>query len=144
RGAARGGGRRGHRRERRRGGQGAGGRDEDAWLLGRPSDEEDAGQGQPEAGERAASGAAGEGVVSAARPALGLLLITMIWGGTFPVVKELVDNVPPYSLLAARFGVAGVALGAAAWLRRREWRPGLARAGGLLGLFLWGGYFTQT
>ena len=82
--------------------------------------------------------------MSAARPALGLLLITMIWGGTFPVVKELVENVPPYSLLAARFGVAGVALGAAAWLRRREWRPGLARAGGLLGLFLWGGYFTQT
>lgn len=82
--------------------------------------------------------------MATALPALGLLLIAIIWGGTFPLVKDLVDTVPPYSLLAARFGVAWLVLGAAAWLRRRHWRPGLARVGVFLGLLLWGGYFTQT
>lgn len=78
------------------------------------------------------------------RAALGFLLIAVIWGGTFPVVKDLVETVSPYSVVAARFGIAWVLLGFAALPRRRLWRPGLLGAGVVLGLVLWGGYFTQT
>lgn len=80
----------------------------------------------------------------ARRSALELLLIAIVWGGTFPVVKDLVETVPAYSVVAARFGVAWALLGAAAAFRRDLWRPGLARAGLVLGAVLWGGFFTQT
>lgn len=94
-------------------------------------------------GGRGAGADAGTGA-SARWTVAGLLVIAVIWGGTFPVVKDLVETVSPYSVVAARFAVAFALLGAVAFLRRRRWRPGLLRAGIVLGLVLWGGYFTQT
>ncbi|HEY8418721.1 MAG TPA: DMT family transporter [Limnochordales bacterium] len=75
---------------------------------------------------------------------VGFLLIAIVWGGTFPVVKDLVERVPPHALIAARFGLAWVALAGWAWQRRHRWEPGLQLAGALLGLVLWGGFLTQT
>lgn len=80
----------------------------------------------------------------ARRPTLGLLLIAIVWGGTFPVVKDLVETVSPHSVVAARFTIAWVLLGVTALWRRRAWQPGLLGAGVILGVVLWGGYFTQT
>ena len=74
----------------------------------------------------------------------GFLLIAIVWGGTFPVVKDLVERVPPHALVAARFGLAWLVLSGWAWHKRQAWGPGLLRAGVLAGLILWGGFFTQT
>ncbi|MBO8142842.1 MAG: DMT family transporter [Firmicutes bacterium] len=90
----------------------------------------------------------GERVNDAARLArwadAGLLAIAIVWGGTFPIVKDLVERVPPHALVAVRFGVAWLLLAGWAWRRRAAWRPDLVKAGVLLGLILWGGFFTQT
>ena len=75
---------------------------------------------------------------------VGFLLIAIVWGGTFPVVKDLVERVPPHALIATRFALAWVALAGWAWRRRARWEPGLLLAGALLGLVLWGGFLTQT
>ena len=67
-----------------------------------------------------------------------LVLITLIWGSTFVVVKETVATVPPSLLLALRFSVAALLF---AWVRPRRaaLRPGL-----VLGVLAFLGFATQT
>ncbi|MFS8543351.1 MAG: hypothetical protein LOD91_05865, partial [Limnochordales bacterium] len=64
------------------------------------------------------------GAVAPARSAerwagVGLLLIAIVWGGTFPVVKDLVERVPPHALVASRFALA--------WLVLAGWALGAGR-----------------
>lgn len=68
-----------------------------------------------------------------------LLLLTVLWGSSFVVVKDAVNQVPPGLLLAVRFIVA--ALGLTPFLRR-DWK--LWRAGAELGFYLLLGYGSQT
>lgn len=77
-----------------------------------------------------------------------LLGVTVVWGGTFPVIKAVVAEVPPHTLLALRFGVAALLLLLPA-LVARPLPPAPAvraavRDGILLGLVLWTAYFLQT
>ena len=67
-----------------------------------------------------------------------LVLITLIWGSTFVIVKETVATVPPPLLLALRFSVAALLF---AWVRPRRaaLRPGL-----VLGVLAFLGFATQT
>ena len=69
---------------------------------------------------------------------LTLVLITLIWGSTFVIVKETVASVPPSLLLALRFSVAALLF---AWVRptRAALLPGL-----LLGVLSFAGFATQT
>lgn len=69
---------------------------------------------------------------------LTLVLITLIWGSTFVVVKETVASVAPPLLLALRFSVAALLL---AWVRpsRGALVPGL-----ILGVLSFAGFATQT
>ena len=69
---------------------------------------------------------------------LTLVVITVIWGSTFVIVKETVANVPPPLLLALRFSVAALMF---AWVRpsRAALRPGL-----VLGVLSFAGFATQT
>lgn len=91
----------------------------------------------------------GEPNVSHALTAELLLLgVTVVWGGTFPVIKAVVAEVPPHTLLALRFGIASLLLLFPA-LVARPLPPAPAvraavRDGILLGLVLWAGYFFQT
>lgn len=77
-----------------------------------------------------------------ARPAalatLTLVIITLIWGSTFVIVKGTVTSVPPPLLLALRFSVAALLL---AWVRPRRAAllPGL-----VLGVLSFAGFATQT
>jgi drug/metabolite transporter (DMT)-like permease len=74
-----------------------------------------------------------------------------VWGGTFVTVKDALAGADTYSFLALRFAIGAVtAFALAAALARRfpehrvtDW-PRLLRAGGLLGLLLFGGYLLQT
>ncbi|WP_027460480.1 DMT family transporter [Deinococcus murrayi] len=81
-----------------------------------------------------------------------LVLVTLLWGSTFAVVKELGELLPPAVLIAWRFLVASLALLPALALTRRMtvgaaasgparplWRDGL-----ILGAWLIAGYGTQT
>ncbi|HKD45736.1 MAG TPA: DMT family transporter, partial [Candidatus Angelobacter sp.] len=73
-----------------------------------------------------------------------LMLATMIWGGTFVLIKEALADSSPLVLNAARMSLAAVLLAA-------YYRKPLARldrhafvAGVFVGLFLFLGYAFQT
>jgi drug/metabolite transporter (DMT)-like permease len=73
-----------------------------------------------------------------------LIGVTAVWGITFPVVKQAVEKLPPYTFNGVRFFLAAVVLGAFALPRLR--RLGMVgwRHGGLLGVMLFAGYAFQT
>jgi len=71
-----------------------------------------------------------------------LLLITLIWGSTFVVVKGALSDATPLAFIALRFSLAGallLALVARGRLGRETLGPGL-----VLGVFLGAGYLCQT
>ena len=74
-------------------------------------------------------------------PTLGLVslvVITVIWGTTFVVVKEALDTISVPLLLAVRFTLAGLLLAWGGW-DRRALVPAL-----ILGVLSFGGFLTQT
>lgn len=79
--------------------------------------------------------------MAAVSPAVGLvslILITMIWGTTFVIVKEALDTISVPLLLALRFTLAGLLLAWAGW-DKRALVPAL-----ILGLLSFAGFVTQT
>jgi len=86
---------------------------------------------------------------------VALLLVTLIWGSTFVMVKNAVASFPVFSFLALRFAFAALALLPFVILRSRNARanvpegkatPLLLRAAApvLLGVALFAGYAFQT
>ncbi|MDQ3267101.1 MAG: DMT family transporter [Myxococcota bacterium] len=73
---------------------------------------------------------------------LALLLITAVWGGTFVLVKDSLDQADPFTFLTLRFSLG--ALAAAAIARGDLWHKPSVRYGLLLGVFLFLGYALQT
>jgi drug/metabolite transporter (DMT)-like permease len=73
-----------------------------------------------------------------------LFLVTIVWGGTFVMVKDAVSSYPVFPFLTLRFGMATAALLiiGGGRLRRLGWRG--VRAGILIGLCLFAGYALQT
>lgn len=73
-----------------------------------------------------------------------LLLVALIWGSTFVMVKEAIAAYPVFPFLALRFSLATFGLLAIGGRRLRSlgWRG--FGAGALIGLFLFGGYAFQT
>ena len=67
-----------------------------------------------------------------------LVVVTMIWGTTFVVIKEALDTISVPLLLALRFTLAGLLLAWAGWDKRAV-IPAL-----LLGLLSFAGFLTQT
>jgi drug/metabolite transporter (DMT)-like permease len=87
--------------------------------------------------------------VSRLRAEAGLLLNTVVWGATFVLIKQALEDISPILFLALRFGLATVALIVvfALFGRRRAasrftWKA--AGAGALTGSFLFSGYILQT
>ncbi len=82
------------------------------------------------------------------RPAtLGKLLIllaTIIWGSSFVVLKNTLDTIPTEFLLGFRFFLAAVLLSAVFYQLWREFNLSYLRRGLLLGLLLFGAYYSQT
>src|SRR5215831_16634500 len=81
------------------------------------------------------------------RADLALVLVALIWGSTFIIVKEAVEQVSILLFLAVRFLIASVALALifrgrgchSHWSRARQ-----LRGGALTGFLLFGGYLLQT
>ncbi len=67
-----------------------------------------------------------------------LIFITFIWGTTFVVVKEALNDIPVPLLLALRFSLAALLLGWVRW-QRKAVIPAL-----ILGLLAFAGFATQT
>jgi drug/metabolite transporter (DMT)-like permease len=78
-----------------------------------------------------------------ALPDLALLLVAMVWGTTFVMVKDALSSVDANALIAYRFAIAAALLGALLLLKRKnifaDWKNGL-----LIGFVLWLSYITQT
>lgn len=47
-------------------------------------------------------------MTSSTKANLYLLLVSLIWGGTFPVIKSAVANIDPYTFVAIRFVIASI------------------------------------
>jgi drug/metabolite transporter (DMT)-like permease len=76
---------------------------------------------------------------------LSLLLLTLVWGTTFTLVKRVLDaGTSPAVFLALRFGLATAAIGAVWLWRRPRPTPGLLRDGSMLGLAMFAGFALQT
>ncbi len=76
---------------------------------------------------------------------LALLLLTLVWGTTFTLVKRVLDaGTSPGAFLSLRFGLATAVLALLwAWRRPRP-SPGMWRDGTLLGLAMFAGFALQT
>lgn len=72
---------------------------------------------------------------------LALLATATAWGVTFPLVKDVLQDIAPEAFIFWRFTLAGVIL--LAFARRSVTRPLLA-PGVLLGLLVFAGYWMQT
>ncbi len=79
-------------------------------------------------------------------PVAALLLLALIWGYTWPVMKLMLDYAEPFPYAAMRTFLGGVGLVALLPLLRRPLRPrallptlllGLLQTGGFLGLMTW-------
>lgn len=75
---------------------------------------------------------------------LALLAATLFWGTSFVVLKDTLDIVPPNYLIALRFTVAAILLGAVFWKRLRLVTGQMLLKGFVIGLFLFLAYFWQT
>jgi drug/metabolite transporter (DMT)-like permease len=79
---------------------------------------------------------------------LMLVLLTVIWGGTFPATKTALSVTDPMQFVALRFGLAiGLVTPFLARLRRGSgtlWNAKLWRAGVGVGSLLFIGYALQT
>ncbi|MCL4424570.1 MAG: DMT family transporter [Firmicutes bacterium] len=73
-----------------------------------------------------------------------LLVVALIWGSTFVIVKEAIVFLPPFIFLAWRFALAFLTLLPLTWRHLKgDFRQALP-AGIILGLFLFAGYAFQT
>jgi drug/metabolite transporter (DMT)-like permease len=77
-------------------------------------------------------------------PELALVLLTLLWGTTFTMVKVVMEIASPGVFLALRFALAAAVLGLVALWRRDRIGPGFWRDGLLLGLFMLVGFAFQT
>jgi drug/metabolite transporter (DMT)-like permease len=73
-----------------------------------------------------------------------LLSVAVIWGSTFIVVKQAVEQVPVFSFLFMRFLLAGLLLGLVLVPRLKRLNRQVLRDGLVLGTFLFLGFATQT
>ncbi|NIO38190.1 EamA family transporter, partial [Candidatus Bathyarchaeota archaeon] len=75
---------------------------------------------------------------------LMLLGVSMIWGGTFPLIKVSLQDTSPYVFLSLRFLMATLILAAVFRKELTSTSMQALEAGFLIGIFIFIGYLTQT
>jgi drug/metabolite transporter (DMT)-like permease len=73
-----------------------------------------------------------------------LLLMTIIWGGTFVIVKESLSDVSPLLFVGVRFGIAALIVAFYFLLKGIKVEYRSIKPGMFLGLLLFLGFFFQT
>ena len=73
-----------------------------------------------------------------------LLGVVIIWGYTFPVIKNVLETIPPFTFLTYRFLLASSAFFLIFQKKLKKITLQMVGKGFLLGLFLFIGYFGQT
>ena len=73
-----------------------------------------------------------------------LLLVSFLWGTSFAIVKETLALTTPANFLFIRFAMACLLLLPLAWARRKTFSKELFWKGGLIGIFLFTAFLTQT
>ena len=73
-----------------------------------------------------------------------LLLITLIWGGTFALVKNALTDISPLLFLGIRFFIAAMLLYPFVHLTLKKMDKKTFIAGSILGIFYFLGFATQT
>ena len=73
-----------------------------------------------------------------------LLLVTLVWGSTFVIVKLAIEDLPPLPFLAIRFALAFLSLLPFLYLQKAHISQGTLLKGMALGCFLFSGYAWQT
>jgi drug/metabolite transporter (DMT)-like permease len=74
-----------------------------------------------------------------------LLVIVIVWGSTFAIIKGVLDQIPTFTFLAYRFFLAVLILYLIFWKRIKENIDKTAlKKGSLIGIFLFLGYAFQT
>lgn len=75
---------------------------------------------------------------------LGLALVAVLWGAGFVAVKDAVNDVAPFYLIAARFVISGLVLSIFYFKRLKGAKIQDIKGGILVGIFLFLGFTTQT
>lgn len=75
---------------------------------------------------------------------LSLLLITVVWGGTFPITSVILKYVPPYSLIALRYLLAGLVLASIFYKKLLAMNRRTLKAGLLIGISVFLGTALQV
>ena len=73
-----------------------------------------------------------------------LVLITIIWGTTFPLLRTSLRILDPYDIVALRFTIAAVLIAAIYWKRFRYLNRTALWDGALTGFFMGTGYLVQA
>ncbi|MDO9555847.1 MAG: DMT family transporter [Atribacterota bacterium] len=73
-----------------------------------------------------------------------LLIIVIIWGSTFALIKGVINIIPPYTYLTYRFLLAALILILIFWKKMKEINIMILKKGSLIGIFLFLGYTFQT
>jgi drug/metabolite transporter (DMT)-like permease len=82
--------------------------------------------------------------VNPAWPVGLLLAVTAVWGGTFVLVQDVIQEMPVFAFLFWRFGIAGLALALLRPTALTRLNTTDLKHGVLLGLMLAAGYTAQT
>lgn len=75
---------------------------------------------------------------------LSMLLVAIVWGSTFVIVKNSLLEIGPFLFLGIRFILAFVLLGLISWRQLKSAPKSTYYSGCLLGIFLTIGYVFQT
>ena len=73
-----------------------------------------------------------------------LLIIVIIWGSTFALIKGVIELIPPYTYLTYRFLLAVLILVVIFWKRLKKFNIMILKKGSLIGIFLFLAYTLQT
>jgi drug/metabolite transporter (DMT)-like permease len=84
------------------------------------------------------------GISKRVRADLALLFCSLVWGGTFIVVKDALADVSIFAYLTVRFALAALVMGMLFWRSLRDLNRRTIWAGVQIGFFMFGGYAFQT
>ncbi|MCX7922638.1 MAG: DMT family transporter [Clostridia bacterium] len=73
-----------------------------------------------------------------------LLVIAMVWGSSFTLMKNILDDIPPFAFLSLRFAIAAVVLVIIFYKKLKLITPKALMYGFILGTILFGGMALQV